>query len=203
MTVIEVTGQYIIDALNYGISEYPNPAGKFPHVAGLTFKIAKKDNKNVAINIQIGKTAIDPAKTYKLATNDFMAVGGDGYEMFKGKNLLATHGSLAQIVQDYMTQLTKDGQGTFTYLTDGRVAEAKAAEPTPSDKPSTDKLDKKPMDKPTTKLPDKPSTKPAQIAAKKADKKAQKTGDVMFMAPVALLIAGAALTIAAKKKAEY
>ncbi len=81
-----------------------------------------------------------------------MAVGGDGYEMFKGKNLLATHGSLAQIVQDYMTQLTKDGQGTFTYLTDGRVAEAKAAEPTPSDKPSTDKLDKKPMDKPTTKL---------------------------------------------------
>lgn len=132
-----------------------------------------------------------------------MAVGGDGYEMFKGKNLLATHGSLAQIVQDYMTQLTKDGQGTFTYLTDGRVAEAKAAEPTPSDKPSTDKLDKKPMDKPTTKLPDKPSTKPAKIAAKKVDKKAQKTGDVMFMAPVALLIIGAALTIAAKKKAEY
>lgn len=98
MTVIEVTGQDIIDALNYGISEYPNPAGKFPHVAGLNFKIAKKDNKNVATNIQIGKTAIDPAKTYKLATNDFMAVGGDGYEMFKGKNLLATHGSLAQIV---------------------------------------------------------------------------------------------------------
>lgn len=44
MTVIEVTGQDIIDALNYGISEYPNPAGKFPQVAGLTFKIAKKDN---------------------------------------------------------------------------------------------------------------------------------------------------------------
>lgn len=203
MTVIEVTGQDIIDALNYGISEYPNPAGKFPHVAGLTFKIAKKDNKNVATNIQIGKTAIDPAKTYKLATNDFMAVGGDGYEMFKGKNLLATHGSLAQIVQDYMTQLTKDGKGTFTYLTDGRVAEAKASEPTPSNKPSTDKPGTQPTDKPTTKPADKPSAKPAKIAAKKADKKAPKTGDVMFMAPVALLIAGAALTIAAKKKAEY
>ena len=74
MTVIEVTGQDIIDALNYGISEYPNPVGKFPHVAGLNFKIAKKDNKNVATNIQIRKTAIDPAKTYKLAKTDFMAL---------------------------------------------------------------------------------------------------------------------------------
>lgn len=102
-----------------------------------------------------------------------------------------------------MTQLTKDGKGTFTYLTDGRVAEAKAAETTLSDKPSTDKLDKQPMDKPTTKLADKPSTKLAKIAAKKADKKVPKTGDVMFMAPVDLLIAGEALTIAAKKKVEY
>lgn len=183
MTVIEVSGQDIIDAINYGISEYPNPAGKFPHISGMRFEIAKKDGKAAAAHIMVGNAPIEPTKMYKLATNDFMAVGGDGYEMFKGKALLATHGSLAQVVQDYMTELTKDGKGTFTYATDGRVKEAKAEEkPTP--KPNENK--------PAT---EKPSTKVAGT-----NKVAPKTGDVMTLAPMVLLLSGMALTMTKKKE---
>ncbi|MBY0584065.1 bifunctional metallophosphatase/5'-nucleotidase [Murdochiella sp. Marseille-P8839] len=183
MTVIEVSGQDIIDAINYGISEYPNPAGKFPHISGMRFEITKKDGKAAAANIMVGNAPIEPTKTYKLATNDFMAVGGDGYEMFKGKTLLATHGSLAQVVQDYMTELTKYGKGTFTYATDGRVKEAKAEEkPTP--KPNENK--------PAT---EKPSTKVAGT-----NKVAPKTGDVMTLAPMVLLLSGMALTMTKKKE---
>lgn len=183
MTVIEVSGQDIIDAINYGISEYPNPAGKFPHISGMRFEITKKDGKAAAANIMVGNAPIEPTKTYKLATNDFMAVGGDGYEMFKGKTLLATHGSLAQVVQDYMTELTKDGKGTFTYATDGRVKEAKAEEkPTP--KPNENK--------PAT---EKPSTEVAGT-----NKVAPKTGDMMTIAPMVLLLSGMALTMTKKKE---
>ena len=149
----------------------------------MRFEIAKKDGKAAAANIMVGNAPIEPTKTYKLATNDFMAVGGDGYEMFKGKTLLATHGSLAQVVQDYMTELTKDGKGTFTYATDGRVKEAKAEEkPTP--KPNENK--------PAT---EKPSTKVAGT-----NKVAPKTGDVMTFAPMVLLFSGMALTMTKKKE---
>lgn len=149
----------------------------------MRFEIAKKDGKAAAAHIMVGNAPIEPTKTYKLATNDFMAVGGDGYEMFKGKTLLATHGSLAQVVQDYMTELTKDGKGTFTYATDGRVKEAKAEEkPTP--KPNENK--------PAT---EKPSTKVAGT-----NKVAPKTGDVMTFAPMVLLLSGMALTMTKKKE---
>lgn len=120
MTVIEVTGQDIIDALNHGIKDYPNAAGQFPHVSGISFEIAQGDT-NSAVNVKVGDADIDPAATYKLATNDFMAVGGDGYTMFEGKTQLALYGSLAKIVEDYITELTTQNPDGFTYEVQGRI----------------------------------------------------------------------------------
>lgn len=129
MTVIEVTGQDIVDALNHGVKDYPNPAGQFSHVSGITFDlVAGKPSK--ATNVKVDGAPIDLSKTYTLATNDFMAVGGDGYDMFKGKTQKALYGSLAKIVEDYIRQLTKENPNGFEYKTENRinvVGEAKNA----------------------------------------------------------------------------
>ncbi|MDD7593178.1 MAG: 5'-nucleotidase C-terminal domain-containing protein [Peptoniphilaceae bacterium] len=208
MTVIEVTGQDIIDALNFGVSDYPEPAGKFPHVAGMTFEIVKGEGEtpSTATNIKINGQAVDPSKTYKLATNDFMAVGGDGYTMFENHKLLATHGSLAQVVEDYMTSLTKENNGTFTYKADGRVTEAVAMNvplTPPTKDPQQDPTQVEPQQEEPGKKPAEQHEKPQNVAPKKDDTKkssAPKTGDMAMAAPLFLVAAGSALYLLKKKE---
>ncbi|PKL09270.1 MAG: bifunctional metallophosphatase/5'-nucleotidase [Spirochaetae bacterium HGW-Spirochaetae-7] len=56
--------------------------GAFPQVSdGVSFTINLVTNK--CENVLIGGKPIDPAKIYTVATNSYMATGGDGYVMFK------------------------------------------------------------------------------------------------------------------------
>jgi len=56
--------------------------GAFPQVSdGVSFTINFKTGK--CENVLIGGKPIDPARQYKIATNSFMATGGDGYAVFK------------------------------------------------------------------------------------------------------------------------
>lgn len=104
MTVIKVTGQDIVDALTFGVSDYPKTAGKFPHVSGLTYKLVPGDDDkaNAVEDVKVKGMPIELEKVYTLATNDFMAVGGDGYDMFKGKEQVALYESLADILKDHI-----------------------------------------------------------------------------------------------------
>ena len=129
LTVIRVTGQDIIDALTFGVADYPNSAGKFPHVAGMSYQIVVKTGGNKVTNVLIAGIPVDPAETYKLATNDFMAVGGDGYVMFKGKEQVSLDGSLADILAEYITALTSQN-GAVTYVKGSRITLAPTPTPT-------------------------------------------------------------------------
>ncbi|HPY64625.1 MAG TPA: 5'-nucleotidase, partial [Bacillota bacterium] len=121
VTVIKVTGQDILDALAFGSKSYPELSGGFPHVAGMTFTIITDgDGKFVKIGeVKVGGEPIDPAKEYTLATNDFLASGGDGYEMFKGKEQVTLLGMMLDIFVDEIKALSKDGP--FTVEKDGRL----------------------------------------------------------------------------------
>jgi 5'-nucleotidase len=121
VTVIKVTGQDILDALAFGAKSYPELSGGFPHVAGMTFTIITDgDGKFVKIGeVKVGGEPIDPAKEYTLATNDFLASGGDGYEMFKGKEQVTLLGMMLDIFVDEIKALSKDGP--FTVEKDGRL----------------------------------------------------------------------------------
>ncbi len=182
MTVIEVTGQDILDALIFGTSDYPNPAGKFPHVAGMTFTIVTEtakaaDSTGATIdtvrvkdisNVMIGGTPLDLTRTYRLATNDFMAVGGDGYTMFTGKTQITLHGLLLDVAADYISLLSLNGP--FTYETDGRiqvVAAAEVSEPTttpsePTTTPSETTTEPTTTPSEPTTTPSEPTTTPSE-----------------------------------------
>ena len=47
------------------------------------FDAAKPRGRRIA-SVTVGGAPLDPARTYRLATNDFLARGGDGYAMFAG-----------------------------------------------------------------------------------------------------------------------
>ncbi len=128
MTVIKVTGQDILDALNFAASDYPGAAGRFPHVSGMTYLIETPEKgaegeaaKSRVTEVQINGEALEPEKVYTLATNDFVAVGGDGYTMFHGKEQVALYGSLADIVQTYIEHLSAESGDAFIYTADGRI----------------------------------------------------------------------------------
>ena len=77
--VIELTGRDVIAAIENGLSG----GGRFPHFSGLrvVYDPNRPPGRRVVEATQGGRE-IRPGATYTLATNDFMARGGDGYEMF-------------------------------------------------------------------------------------------------------------------------
>ncbi len=81
MTVsTSVTGQQVWDALENGFSHLEDGAGRFPQVSGLVVTVDKsKPAGSRLVSVMVGDKPLDPAATYKLATNDFMLNGGDGY----------------------------------------------------------------------------------------------------------------------------
>ncbi|MDI9469875.1 MAG: 5'-nucleotidase C-terminal domain-containing protein [Bacillota bacterium] len=120
VTMIEVTGADIRAALEFGTDSYPETAGKFPHVAGMSYELHAGDDGYTVENIKVGDADLDDKATYKLATNDFMAEGGDGYEMFAHKPLLLLEGLMVDILCDYIEAQIAES-GALDVAVDGRI----------------------------------------------------------------------------------
>ncbi|MDX6751588.1 bifunctional UDP-sugar hydrolase/5'-nucleotidase [Geminicoccaceae bacterium 1502E] len=87
---LEVSGADIVTALENGLSRVEDGAGRFPQVSGMTVtaELDRPAGSRVT-SVRIGGVNLDPSATYSLATNDFMARGGDGYEVFAAaRNLI-------------------------------------------------------------------------------------------------------------------
>ncbi len=76
---VKVTGAQLKEVLDAAAGSVGS--GAFMQVSGLTFTLNAVDKS--AENILVGGAPLDPAKTYKVVTNNFVAAGGDGYAMLK------------------------------------------------------------------------------------------------------------------------
>ena len=81
--VLEVTGGDLLAALEVGVSGVAEGGGQFPHVSGMAYRFdaSKPVGRRIA-GVTVGDAPLDPARTYRLATNNFLGRGGDGYAMF-------------------------------------------------------------------------------------------------------------------------
>lgn len=88
VTLVEVTGQTVWDALENGVSGYPETYGQFPQVSGIhyTFDGSKPAGERIVSVTLPDGTPLDMDGWYTLACNDFMCGGGDGYTMFNVLN---------------------------------------------------------------------------------------------------------------------
>ena len=88
MVTLDLTGAEIVEALENGVGAVEEGQGRFPQVAGLTFaynlaKPAGERVSNVKVAAEDGSyAALDLAATYTVATNAYMAGGGDNYAVF-------------------------------------------------------------------------------------------------------------------------
>ncbi|MFW6248767.1 MAG: 5'-nucleotidase C-terminal domain-containing protein, partial [Bacteroidota bacterium] len=74
--VMELNGKEIMDLIDFMVT-IPAGAGAYPHLAGMTFTYENGQVKDVKVNDK----NIEMDKVYRLATNNYLAMGGDGYEI--------------------------------------------------------------------------------------------------------------------------
>jgi 2',3'-cyclic-nucleotide 2'-phosphodiesterase (5'-nucleotidase family) len=87
--VLDITGRDLLAALNHGLGQ--PESGAFPQFWGLMVEAGQttltgsdgtKKEALMAKSVKIGGKPLDLNAKYRLATNDFLSAGGDGYEMF-------------------------------------------------------------------------------------------------------------------------
>jgi len=106
VVVKEYTGAQILAALEHGTKNYPEPAGGFAQVAGVTFTLDLNEEAGKRVkDVKIGNEPLDLEKTYKVATNDFMAAGGDDYTMLKEGKLVTELAALDEVLIEYIKGL--------------------------------------------------------------------------------------------------
>lgn len=83
IVAIRLKGKQIRDTLEHGVSAIADGGGRFPQISGIrfTFQPSKKTGSRVGA-IFIGNSPLDLEKEYTIATNDFLAAGGDGFRAF-------------------------------------------------------------------------------------------------------------------------
>ena len=122
LSMIEVSGQQVLDALEWGAREEPGENGGFLQVSGLTYEIhtyipsgcTEDENgyfngvegERRVKNVLVDGEPIDPEAFYTVAGTDYTLLdSGDGYAMFSGAQVLLDRVKLDnQVLIDYLTQ---------------------------------------------------------------------------------------------------
>lgn len=118
IVAIKLSGRLIIETLEHGVSAVEQEEGRFPQVSGLAFAYSASSPPGSRVReILINGEPLDPNREYIVATNDFMAAGGDGYTTFgkavsapgddvtKGKVVFSDSGRwLRDVVVEYIRE---------------------------------------------------------------------------------------------------
>jgi len=110
VVTLDVSGAELKTMLENGVSQMPAANGRFPQVSGLcfTYDITAPAGNRVTGAVfanSDGTCSANPVdltsgSTYKIAENDFMANGGDGYPNFVSR--MVTQDIMDQVVSDYI-----------------------------------------------------------------------------------------------------
>ncbi|MDQ2095504.1 bifunctional metallophosphatase/5'-nucleotidase [Rhodalgimonas zhirmunskyi] len=124
LSTFQATGATVRAALENGVSQIEDGAGRFPQVAGLKFTYdpaAEPGSRVTSVEVDEGGTwtPLDDAKTYGVVTNNYLRNGGDGYKVFStdGMNAYDYGPDLADVTAEFLAK-----KGPYTPYTDGRIA---------------------------------------------------------------------------------
>ncbi len=123
LCTISLTGQQLLDALEWGAHLYPATSGSFPQVSGISFELhagipssitvdeagnfLKVDGEYRVKNVKVNGEPLDLEKKYTMTSISYLVKSyGSGFSMFKG----------AEILQN---ETVVDNQALITYLQEG------------------------------------------------------------------------------------
>ncbi len=121
-TLMTISGADLRMALEESLSQVEDLAGRFPHLSGMKLVFdARRPKMNRIVSVEVGGKPLDPQATYKLAANEYIAAGGDGYlSLKKGKSIIDANAAplMATVVMDYI-----QAKGSISPAVEGRIIE--------------------------------------------------------------------------------
>lgn len=111
LTVLtELPGSQILLALENGVSQVENGAGRFPQVSGLTFTLDPSAEAGARVSeVMVAGAPLEMEKVYKVAVNDYILGGGDGYAALGGGKMVTNAGGGNLVANDVMAHVEKLG----------------------------------------------------------------------------------------------
>ncbi|MCL2136474.1 MAG: 5'-nucleotidase C-terminal domain-containing protein [Coriobacteriia bacterium] len=126
LVVKEATPAALKLIMENGLQFAPVPDGRFPQISGMEVVYdPTKEAGNRVVSITIGTTVLDFNDTttkYLLATNDFMAAGGDGYTDIQALPTVAEIDSLDSAFERYVETLAGGTITADVARIDGRIS---------------------------------------------------------------------------------
>ncbi|WP_349507328.1 5'-nucleotidase C-terminal domain-containing protein [Agrobacterium pusense] len=129
VATFQLKGEDIRAALENGVSQIDDGAGRFMQVSGMKYSFDRSKpagSRVVSVEVKEGDAFVplDPAKTYIVAANNYVRTGGDGFKVFATKAINAYDfgPNLEEAVAAYIT-----ANSPYKPFTDGRIAEVTPA----------------------------------------------------------------------------
>lgn len=118
--LLEMSGADLLAALENGFSRVEEGAGRFPQIAGMSVAYAPNRPAGArVVSVRVDGQSLDPAVRYRVATNDFMARGGDGYDVFAGATVLIDGNAADLMASQVMAHIA--AAGSIAPAVDGRL----------------------------------------------------------------------------------
>ena len=125
LSTFQVSGAVLVEALENGVSQVEEGAGRFPQVAGMkyTFDLSKDPGSRIS-DVMVadgdGFAPIDMSAKYGVVSNNYVRNGGDGYKMFvDAENAYDFGPDLADVAAEYLS-----ANAPYAPFTDGRITKA-------------------------------------------------------------------------------
>ena len=123
LSTFEISGADLLVALENGVSEVEEVAGRFPQVAGLSYAFDASEPPGERVSdvmlVRDGESAaLDPKALYGVVSNNYVRGGGDGYDVFaeKAEKAYDYGPNLEDVVADYLAE-----NAPYEPSTDGRI----------------------------------------------------------------------------------
>lgn len=213
LSIVKVTGAELLEALEASTFSTPEAIGGFPQVSGIEFTVdtAKEFDagdlypgstyhKPASINrvaiSSVGGKDFDEKATYSIATNDFMAAGGDTYYAFASAKTNYDLGlPMDEVLMDYIKEelggaVTAEAYGepagritvlevTVATPVEEPAAEAPAEEPAPVEEPAPEP-EPAPVEEPAPAPAPEPEPAPAPAPTVAEGDYVVKSGDCLW-----------------------
>jgi len=119
---IKTPGRMILEACERSVSGLPNEYGYFAQVSGLTITYSSDCSVGKRIkSVSVGNSPLDLDKEYTVATTDFLAEGGDGYEMFKKATVVVSAEKGPQVIPTLSAYIRENCGGKVELKCSGRL----------------------------------------------------------------------------------
>lgn len=126
VVVKEVTGAQLLDILEHACGLLPEADGRFAQVSGIRFTLDADAEPRVTDLCLTDGTPIKMEQVYQLATNDYIAAGGDDYPHLAEIPILSQGKTVEEVFLEYLSRadFAKYQPGTATRILQDLAAAA-------------------------------------------------------------------------------